>query len=74
VAIASNEHVTIDSTTKTVILTKGNGEQVNLFNLRNKESYIFEKIPSGMSIVSASNDQIRFEITLLEERSEPKWI
>lgn len=72
--IGKNEYITIDSVNKTVILTKGNGKQINLFNSRNKNSYIFEKMPPGESIVSTSNDELIFDITLLEERSEPKWI
>ncbi len=72
--IATGEYLTIDSVNKTIVLTKNNGQQVNCFNKRNKDSYIFEKIPSGESIVSSTNEGISFDVTLLEERSEPKWI
>ena len=74
VDIAKSEYLTIDSVNKTIILTKSNGQQVNCFNKRNKDSYIFEKIPSGESVISSSNEGIYFDITLLEERGEPKWI
>lgn len=73
VDIAKSEFLTIDSVNKTIILTKSNGQQVNCFNNRNKDSYIFKKIPSGENVVSSANDGISFDITLLEERSEPKW-
>ena len=72
VDISANEYLTIDSTEKTILLTKADGSTVNCFNLRNKDSYIFEKIQPGASFVSTSAE-FRFEVTLLEERSEPKW-
>lgn len=73
VLVDTNEYLTIDSINKTIVLTRSNGQQVNCFNNRNKGSYIFEKIPSGSSVVSSANKNVRFEVTLLEERSEPKW-
>lgn len=72
VSIAANEYLTIDSINKTIILTHADGTQENCFRLRNKDSYIFEKLPAGISNVSA-NGNFKFDITLLEERSEPKW-
>lgn len=74
VTVGENEYLTINSKDKTIILTKQNGEQVNHFNARCRDSYIFEKIPSGTSEVISVNDKFDFELTLLEERSEPKWI
>ena len=73
VNVDTGEHLTIDSINKTITLIKSNGEQVNCFNNRNKDSYIFKKIPVGTSQIT-STGQIYFSITLLEERSEPKWI
>lgn len=73
VSIADNEYLTIDSINKTVILTHEDGTKENCFNKRNRNSYIFEKIPSGISNV-ASGSYFKFDVTLLEERSEPKWI
>ena len=72
-SIGANEYLTIDSTDKTIILTHSNGTKENCFNLRNRNSYIFEKIPSGVSNVSASGN-FKFDIVLLEERGEPRWI
>lgn len=71
--IGLNEYLTIDSVNKTIYLTKINGEKVNCFNDRDREYRIFEKIPPGMSFVSSSTEGMTFEITLYEERSEPKW-
>ncbi len=70
--IQANEILTIDSRSKTIILTRNNGVQVSLFSKREKSSYIFEKIPSGMQKVYW-NSGFNWEITLYEERSEPKW-
>lgn len=70
--IQNNEILTIDSKKKTITLTKNNGVQVNLFSKRDKESYIFEKIPSG-DLNVYWNSEFNFEVTLYEERGEPKW-
>lgn len=73
VDIGENDYLTINSIDKTIILTKTNGEQVNCFNNRDRDSYIFEKIPVGTSTVTSANGQIQFTLTVLEERSEPRW-
>lgn len=73
VTVEENEYLTIDSVNKTVILTHADGTEENCFNLRNKDCYIFEKVPVGLNTVSRSSNFI-FEIILFEERSEPKWI
>lgn len=73
VTVEEKEYLTIDSINKKIILTQKDGSQVNCFNDRNKESYIFEKIPTGNNKVW-SNGDFKFDVTLFEERSEPKWI
>lgn len=70
--VGESEHLTIDSTTKKIFLTKNDGTVVNLFNKRNKASYIFEKIPVGEASVTWTGSY-GFDIILMEERSEPKW-
>lgn len=70
--VESGEYLTIDSVAKTITLTTAGGEKKNLFNSRNKASYIFEKIPAGRQVVSWSGSFI-FEVVILDERSEPKW-
>lgn len=72
VALEENEYIEIDSTEKTIITVHNDGTTTNCFNLRNKNSYIFEKIAPGILSVS-SNSDFTFEIVLYEERSEPKW-
>lgn len=72
VSIGKNEYLTIDSIEKTIVLTKPDGSTVNCFNYRNKDSYVFQKVPIGELDVLASSS-FNFAITLLEERGEPKW-
>lgn len=70
--VGSGEYLTIDSAAKKIYLTAVDGTTTNVFNLRNKDSYIFEKIPPGNNLVTWEGD-FGVDITLLEERSEPKW-
>lgn len=70
--LLASEHLIVDSAAKTITLVRSNGEQVNCFNDRSREFYVFEKIPSGANTVTWEGD-FGFDITLLEERSEPKW-
>ena len=70
--IEQEEYLTIDSLEKTIVLTKKDGTKVNMFNNRNRNSYIFESIPSGANPVTWNGDW-GFDFILLEERSEPKW-
>ena len=72
VSVKENQYLKIDSVNKTVVLVHDDGTVENCFNLRNKYFYLFKKIPVGSSNVSASAS-FKFEVVLLEERSEPKW-
>lgn len=72
VTVGEGEYLTIDSISKTIVLNSF-GVQVNCFNDRCRDSYIFEKIPAGNCVVTSPNDYLRYTLTLLEERSEPKW-
>lgn len=71
--VGENEYLTIDSQTKKIYITHNNGETTNVFRHRDRVSYIFEKIPAGNTTVSWTGD-FGVDITLFEERSEPKWI
>lgn len=73
VVVEEKEYLTIDSLEKAIYITKKSGEIVNCFNARDRDSYVFEKIPVGKSDVSCEG-QMKFDITLIEERSEPRWI
>lgn len=72
VTIDENEYVTIDTAEKTIVLTKQDGTTQNVFNARNREYYIFQKIPSGKHVISVL-PSTNVDLTILEERSEPKW-
>ena len=72
VMIDEGDYLTIDSQAKTIVLSKQDGTQVNCFNNRNRDSYIFEKIPSGKNGITSAGD-LNIDITLLDERSEPRW-
>ena len=70
--VADGEYLTIDSMAKTLTKTAVNGAITSVFNLRGRESYIFEKIQPGAGTVTWDGD-FGIDIVLLEERSEPKW-
>lgn len=71
-AVGEGEYLTVDSVLKKIYLTANNGTITNQFNARNRDSYVFEKIPAGTSSVAWSG-KFDFDVTLLEERSEPLW-
>lgn len=70
--IEDNEYLIVDSVQKTITLIQRNGTVINCFNYRNRDSYIFEKIPVGNNSVTW-NGLFGFEVILIDERSEPKW-
>ena len=70
--VDTNEYLTIDSLSKKIYLTANDGTTTNVFNLRNRDSYIFEKIPPGNNSVLIDGG-FGVDIILTEERSEPKW-
>ncbi len=70
--VAKGETLLIDSMNKTITLTTATGGQVNWYDKRNRDSYIFEPIPSGNSIVLWSGE-FAFDLTVIEKRSEPRW-
>jgi len=71
--VKSGEVLEINSKNRTITLIQADGGRVNLFNYRSTDYEIFQKIPPGISTVSWTGE-FEFELTLLEERSEPKWI
>lgn len=69
----AGEYMVVDSRANTVIRYKNDGSTENLFNWRNKESGLFEKIPNGRCSVLWNTEAFGFDIVLFRERSEPKW-
>lgn len=70
--INAGESLLIDSRDKTIMLTTASGTKVNWFAKRSRESYIFEPIQPGMANVMYSG-AFKFDLMVIEERSEPKW-
>lgn len=71
-SIYTNEYLTIDAKNKTVTRTTSRGLKVNEFSNRDRENYVFQKIAPGDNLVIPVTD-CPFDLTLYEERSEPKW-
>lgn len=68
-----NEKVVIDSRDKTITKFDGNGRETNVFSKRNRESYIFKKIPEGRCAVILLSESDA-QLTVYIERAEPIWI
>ncbi len=73
VELGRGEYATINSATKKIFHYTVDGEQTNIFHLRNRDSYIFKKIPEGSTSILRNID-ILFDISLFDERGEPEWI
>lgn len=66
------ERIVIDSAAGTVKKIGRLGEETNLYNSRDKEYSVFQKIPEGTSILRWSGG-FGIDLTIKEERSHPKW-
>lgn len=71
--VGEGEILTINSREKTIQLQDRNNGIENRFSDRNRESYIFQMIPTDFLQVMWTGSY-GFDITLLLERSEPEWI
>lgn len=71
--VGAGENLLIDSIGKTITWTSTTGSKENWFDKRNRDSYIFEPIPSGQNIVSWDGS-FPFDLIVIEKRSEPRWI
>lgn len=71
--IEKGEYLKINSINKKIYKVKVNGEVVNLFHQREREyTPFFRKIKPGLNAVTWSG-AYGIDVTLFEERSEPKW-
>ena len=70
--LLDGEYMVIDQVEKTIVKVGTSGDKTNLFANRSAESYIFEPVPTGASVVSWDGS-FGFDITLIHERSEPEW-
>lgn len=71
--IGISEYLSIDSKTREIFITDISGNKINVFDKRNKENYIFQKIKPGNIPVIWSGG-FGFGVIVFDERSEPKWI
>lgn len=70
--LETGEYLVIDSRENTITKYLNNGTTENLYNSRQFEPSVFEKIPSG-NLAFDWPGTFGFDVTLFLERSEPKW-
>jgi hypothetical protein len=78
ITVPANSHLTISSIEKNdrekaVTLTYPSGRTSSVLYARNRESYIFEPIVGNGQIIVSTPQTMRFDLYLIEKRSEPKW-
>lgn len=66
----AGEYAIVDSRTNKITKMTASGQEVNIFDKRNKEESIFEDIPGGTLTVNWSG-AFGFDLIVFEERSEP---
>ncbi|MCM1545054.1 MAG: hypothetical protein NC110_07120 [Ruminococcus sp.] len=71
--LQTGEYAVVNSITKKITKYSNIGEAENIFHLRNRDSYIFEKIPEG-NIAVVRSKEISLSIKIFDERGEPEWI
>lgn len=70
--VYEGERLVIDSRKGTVKKIGRLGEVVDCYNARQKDYSVFKKIPAGLNVFQWSGG-FGVDITLFDERSEPKW-
>lgn len=74
--IDENEYLTIDSRTKTVVLTLADGTEINAYGARDVAVDIFARIPRGTISVFWDDDETgnySWTLTTYDERTAPLW-
>lgn len=72
IILEDREYLEIDSAAGTVVKVTAFGERVNAFNNRSFTDSVFEPVHPGRQMIGWSG-LFDFDLTLYEERSEPKW-
>ena len=70
--VYDGERIVINSAAGSVKKIGRMGEVEDIYNAREKKFSVFKKIPAGVNTVNWSGG-FGFDITIIEERSEPKW-
>lgn len=73
ITLAAGEYAVVNSQRRKIRKYNQHGIEENAYHTRSRDSYIFEKLPSGALPVLRSKD-LAFDITVYDERGEPKWI
>lgn len=73
VSVPYGNKLVIDSMNRTIILTNDYFDN-NVYHTRNKDSYIFEKLPPGKLYVQFENGEFDLDVDIIEQRKEPLWI
>lgn len=71
--LEASDYVVIDSRSNKVTKYLANGTTLNIFDLRGKVNSVFQQIPGGTLTMNWAGTW-GFDLTLYEERSEPRWI
>lgn len=72
--VNTGAYLEIDSMKKTITTVEADGGKTNVFYARDKDSYIFEKIPSGTSeILYPDDEDFYMDIAIYMKRGAPKW-
>ena len=71
--LSEGEYIIVNSLTKKILKYGQYGNETNVFHLRGRDDYIFQKIPEGMNTVTRSRANA-LDITIYDERGEPEWI
>ncbi|WP_251390644.1 hypothetical protein [Mediterraneibacter agrestimuris] len=72
IILTEGEYLEIDSAAETVVKVTAFGERVNAFHNRSFIHSVFEPVHPGRQLIGWSG-RFDFDLTLYEERSEPKW-
>lgn len=73
VTLKEGEYATINSFTKKIRQYSNTGEETNIFDRRDREHNVFQKIPEGIVPVLRNKD-MQVDIIIYDERGEPRWI
>ena len=71
--LSEGEYITVNSLTKKILKYDQYGNETNVFHLRGRDDYIFQKIPEGINTITRSGANA-MDITIYDERGEPEWI
>lgn len=71
--ISAGQRIIIDQVRRTIVSMAADGTTTNLFDYRDKANDIFEHIAPGTQTVIYTGD-FTFDISIIQQRSEPSWV